>query len=133
MVKDKTTVIEYARLPLHQSHLTTAPREFNDLVNMTPNELRAWLAEEQSQSSGWMGASASGETVGHESGRRIVDVLEQNPSKDPSGYSDEDLEHMRRVVSYCKRHLAQEEHAKRDTGSRSYRSLKNWGHDALKE
>jgi hypothetical protein len=66
MVKDKTTVIEYARLPLHQSHLTTAPREFNDLVNMTPNELRAWLAEEQSQSPGWTGASASGETVGHE-------------------------------------------------------------------
>jgi hypothetical protein len=52
MVKDKSTVIE----------------EFNDLVNMTPNELRAWLKEEQSQSSGWRGASASasGETVGHE-------------------------------------------------------------------
>lgn len=33
---------------------------------MTPAELRAWLAEEQSQSSGWTGASASGETVGHE-------------------------------------------------------------------
>ncbi|GFF30752.1 uncharacterized MFS-type transporter C1271.10c [Aspergillus udagawae] len=119
MVKDKNTVIE----------------EFNDLVNMTPNELRSWLKEEQSQSSGWRGAStsASGETVGHESGRRIVDILEHNPSRDPSGYSDEDLEHMRKVVSYCKRHLAQEEQAKRDTGSKSYRSLKNWGHDALKE
>lgn len=39
---------------------------------------------------------------------------------------------MRRVVSYCKRHLAQEGGAKMDPGSRSYRSLKNWGHDALK-
>ena len=39
-------------------------REFNDLVNMTPNELRDWLKEEQSQSSGW--SNNSGETIGHE-------------------------------------------------------------------
>ena len=39
---------------------------------------------------------------------------------------------MRKVASYCKRHLAQEETAKRDTESKSYKSLKNWGHDALK-
>ena len=67
------------------------------------------------------------------SGRKIVSILEHNPSKEPSGYSDEDVDHMRRVVSYCKRHLAQEEKAKQDTTSKSYRSLKNWGHDALKD
>jgi len=39
---------------------------------------------------------------------------------------------MCKVVSYCKRHLAQEENAKRDTSSKSYKSLKNWGHDPLK-
>lgn len=39
---------------------------------------------------------------------------------------------MRRVVSYCKRHLAQEEHLKQEKGpeelekSKSTRSLKNW-------
>ena len=44
----------------------------------------------------------------------------------------DDIDHMRRVVAYCKRHLAQEEKAKRDTTSKSYKSLKNWGHDALK-
>lgn len=44
----------------------------------------------------------------------------------------EDVAHMRRVVAYCKRHLAQEETAKKDTSSKSYRSLKNWGHDAQK-
>lgn len=38
---------------------------------MTASELRDWLKEEQSQSSGWTGASGSGETVGHE---RLVDV-----------------------------------------------------------
>lgn len=117
---------------------------------MPPDELQSWLEEPQSESSGWR--DGSGETVGHErysalipylvkrrrlirgsSGRKIVDILSQNPTHDPSGYSDQDLEHMRRVVSYCKRHLAQEGGAKMDTGSRSYRSLKNWGHNALKE
>ncbi|KAJ5994256.1 hypothetical protein N7451_009980 [Penicillium sp. IBT 35674x] len=115
MVKDRDTVI----------------REFNDLVNMSPNELRDWLKEEQSVSSGW--SNDSGETIGHESGRKIVEILEHNPDEDPSGYSDEEIDHMRRVVSYCKRHLAQEESVKRNPESKSYRSLKNWGHDALKE
>ncbi|KAJ5579634.1 uncharacterized protein N7459_005619 [Penicillium hispanicum] len=118
MVKDRDTVIS----------------EFNNLVNMNPDELREWLEEEDSQSSGWAGES--GETIGHSRylrGRRIVDILEENPRREPSGYSDADLEHMRKVVSYCKRHLAQEATAKQDTRSKSYRSLKNWGHDALKE
>jgi hypothetical protein len=44
----------------------------------------------------------------------------------------EDIAHMRKVVAYCKRHLAQEEKAKQDTNSKSYKSLKNWGHDAQK-
>ncbi|KAJ5369215.1 uncharacterized protein N7496_008975 [Penicillium cataractarum] len=115
MVKDKDTVIS----------------EFNELVNMTPNELREWLKEEQSQSSGW--TSESGETIGHESGRKIVDILEHNPSRKPSGYGESDIDHMRKVVSYCKRHIAQEETAKKNPDSKSYRSLKNWGHDALKQ
>jgi hemerythrin len=66
------------------------------------------------------------------SGRKIVAILEKNPEKKPSKYDDEDIDHMRRVVAYCKRHLAQEEKAKRDTDSKSYKSLKNWGHDPLK-
>ncbi|PLB50028.1 hypothetical protein P170DRAFT_508280 [Aspergillus steynii IBT 23096] len=114
MVKDKETVID----------------EFNDIVNMAPNELRDWLKQEQSQESGW--TNDSGETVGHESGRKIVNILEHNPSKDPDSYRDGDIDHMRKVVSYCKRHLAQEQKAKQDTESRSYKSLKNWGHDPLK-
>jgi hypothetical protein len=50
---------------------------------------------------------------------------------DADGKQD-DLAHMRKVVSYCKRHLAQEENAKKNTDGKSYKSLKNWGHDALK-
>lgn len=44
----------------------------------------------------------------------------------------DDIQHMRKVVAYCKRHLAQEEKAKQDEESKSYKSLKNWGHDAKK-
>ncbi|KAL8774819.1 MAG: hypothetical protein Q9209_000758 [Squamulea sp. 1 TL-2023] len=66
------------------------------------------------------------------SGRKIIQILSKNPNKDPDQYDDEDLQHMRKVVSYCKRHLAQEEKAKQDTNSKSYKSLKNWGHDPLK-
>ena len=74
----------------------------------------------------------SGETIGHDSGRKIVAILEKNPKKDPSKYDQDDIDHMRKVVAYCKRHLAQEEKAKQDTNSKSYKSLKNWGHDARK-
>ncbi len=63
------------------------------------------------------------------SGRKIVEIVNKNSSKDSDGY-DEDIAHMRKVVSYCKRHLAQEDKAKRDTESKSYKSLKNWGYDA---
>ena len=41
------------------------------------------------------------------SGRNIINILEKNPSKDPSKYDQDDLGHMRKVVNYCKRHLAQ--------------------------
>jgi hypothetical protein len=66
------------------------------------------------------------------SGRKIVEILKKNPKKDPERYEEGDIDHMRKVVSYCKRHLAQEEKAKQDTNSKSYKSLKNWGHDAQK-
>ncbi|KAH8677916.1 hypothetical protein BX600DRAFT_506911 [Xylariales sp. PMI_506] len=116
MVKDEQTVIE----------------EFNDLVNMSPSELGEWLQEDSSQNAGWSKDDGSGETIGHESGRKIIDILERNPKKDPSKYTEEDIGHMRRVVAYCKRHLAQEGQAKQNPESKSARSLKNWGHNAQK-
>jgi len=116
MVKDNETVIS----------------EFNELVNMSAKELTAWLKEEDSSSAGWSKDDGSGETIGHESGRKIIHILEKNPKKDPEKYDQEDVDHMRKVVAYCKRHLAQEEKAKQDTNSKSYKSLKNWGHDAQK-
>lgn len=109
-----------------------ASREFNELVNMTSDELEEWLGKDESAGAGWSKGDGSGESVGHDSGRKIVAILEKNPEKDPESYEQEDIDHMRKVVAYCKRHLAQEEKAKQDTNSKSYKSLKNWGHDALK-
>lgn len=99
---------------------------------MTPQELKDWLDKEESADSGWAKDDGSGETIGHESGRKIIAILEANPSKDPRKYTEDQLTHMRKVVSYNKRHLAQEETAKQNTESKSYKSLKNWGHDPLK-
>ncbi len=102
--------------------------EFREAVNMTPNELEDWLETEESQSVGQK--SGSGESTGHESGRRIVEVLRTNKGE----LTDDDADHMRKDVGYVKRHTAQRpdkpddelEHAKWTA------SLKNWGHDPLK-
>ncbi|GAA5988255.1 hypothetical protein JCM5350_007629 [Sporobolomyces pararoseus] len=115
--------------------------EWQELVNMTPSELKDWLETEDSQSAGWSKESqtkvdeegAEGtESVGHESGRKIIDILERNPDGNPDEYTEEDLAHMRKVVAYIKRHSAQESHVK-DPESKSVRSMKNWGRDPLKE
>ncbi|KAJ6441085.1 DNA-binding protein [Purpureocillium lavendulum] len=124
-MKDNNTVIE----------------EFNEVVNMTAQELEKWLKSDDSQSAGWPkdGGDADGESVGHDSGRKIVEILESNPDKDPEKYTDDQIQHMRKVVSYCKRHLAQEEKANDEKSAeevkktKSYASLKNWGHDLLKK
>ena len=63
------------------------------------------------------------------SGRKIVEILKKNPTKDPAEYDEKDIPHMRKVVAYCKRHLAQEGTAKKNPESKSAKSLKNWGHD----
>ncbi|PTB69005.1 hypothetical protein BBK36DRAFT_1192748 [Trichoderma citrinoviride] len=114
-------------------------QEFKELVNMTAQELKEWLKGDDSTSAGWSKDDGSGESVGHDSGRRIVEILESNPDKDPEKYTDDDVSHMRKVVSYCKRHLAQEEKANNKKPieevkkTKSYASLKNWGHDPIKK
>ncbi|MCJ1334800.1 hypothetical protein MMC09_000065 [Bachmanniomyces sp. S44760] len=99
---------------------------------MSAQELEEWLKGEASQGSGWSKDDGSGESIGHESGRKIIEILKKNPKKDPENYDEDDIPHMRKVVSYCKRHLAQEETAKKDPDSKSAKSLKNWGHDPAK-
>ncbi|KAK6220963.1 DNA-binding protein [Colletotrichum tabaci] len=115
--------------------------EFNECVNMTAEELESWLKSGDSNSAGWPKDDAEGddgETVGHDSGRKIVEILRANPDKKEDAYTEEQVEHMRKVVAYCKRHLAQETKSNSEKSpeevkkTKSYASLKNWGHDFLK-
>jgi hypothetical protein len=101
--------------------------EFDEAVNMTPKELEGWLQTEASKSVG-QSADGGGESKGHESGRRIVTIKRKNKSD----YTDVDVEHMKRVNNYVKRHLGQE--PKNDVENSNWRySLMNWGHDPLKQ
>ncbi|PNH46052.1 hypothetical protein VD0004_g1976 [Verticillium dahliae] len=114
--------------------------EFNSLVNMTASDLETWLKSDDANSAGWPkdDADGDGETVGHDSGRKIVEILKANPDRKEDKYTDEQVEHMRKVVAYCKRHLAQEAKGNEEKTdeevkkTKSYASLKNWGHDFLK-
>jgi hypothetical protein len=101
--------------------------EFREAVNMTAPELRDWLETELSHSVGWRGTDPMlHESIGHASGRWIADILEKPSAR----LNDDDYGHMRRVVGYVRRHLAQEP-ANLVTSRWRY-SLMNWGHDPLK-
>ncbi len=97
---------------------------FNDLVNMAPQELDDWLDTEDSRS---VGDSDSGESTGHRSGRRIVEIKR----KKKADLTDADLDHMQKVVGYIKRHKAQ---VPSDPAESDWHySLKNWGHDPCED
>lgn len=100
--------------------------EWKQAVNMTPKQLERWLETEESQSVGDTGGD--GESTGHRSGRRIVEIL--GTKKDD--LSDDDVEHMHKVVGYVHRHSAQR--PKGDVTETKWRySLMNWGHDPLED
>jgi hypothetical protein len=100
--------------------------EFGEVMNMTASQLEKWLATDESKSVGQK-ASGAGESTGHESGRHIVKILQARKSD----LSDADYTHMRKVVGYAKRHLAQRPSG--DVTDTAWRySLMNWGHDPVK-
>lgn len=76
--------------------------EFNGFVNMDVSELESWLKSPESKGAGWTNsdAQAGSETVGHNSGGKIVEILKSNPDQEPDKYTDEQIAHMRKVVSY---------------------------------
>ncbi|MFG1924232.1 DUF3140 domain-containing protein [Cryptosporangium sp. NPDC048952] len=97
-------------------------REFKDAVNMAPAEIEKWLESDESKSVG--AKSGGGESVGHHSGRRIVEILRAKKAD----LTDDDYAHMRKVVGYVHRHLAQRPSG--DVTETPWRySLMNWGHD----
>ena len=99
--------------------------EWRELVNMAPKELEDWLETDESWS---VGDTRHGESTGHASGRRIVEVKRTN--KDD--LTDEQWDHMAKVVGYIKRHCSQGG-PETDVETSAWRySLMNWGHDPAK-
>ncbi|MEZ0342131.1 DUF3140 domain-containing protein [Mycobacterium sp. pV006] len=101
--------------------------DFREAVNMTPGEIEKWLQTDESRSVGQKTTDGA-ESTGHRSGRRIVDILRTKKSD----LSDEDYSHMRKVVGYVRRHLAQGPSGDVEHSDWRY-SLMNWGHDPLKK
>ena len=98
--------------------------EFYDCVNMQPKEMEEWLDTEESKS---VGDSDSGESTGHKSGRRIVEI--KRTKKDD--LTSDQYDHMNKVIGYIHRHLAQKPSGDIENSDWRY-SLKNWGHDPCK-
>ncbi len=100
-------------------------KQFRDAVNMSPSELREWLETDESQSVGDTGGD--GESTGHRSGRRILEIKDKTVDE----LTDDDHDWMAKVVGYVHRHLAQRPDG--DVTDTKWRySLMNWGHDPTK-
>ena len=104
-------------------------QDFHAAVNMTPSALTKWLDTAHSKEVGdsHLPGGDGGESTGHKSGRRIVELLGRKQAE----LSEDDLAHMRKVTGYVHRHLAQRPEG--DVSDTKWRySLMNWGHDPLK-
>lgn len=105
-----------------------AAADFAVATNMTADELESWLRTDRSRAVGWKGLQGERpESVGHASGRRIVRIL-RLPKVELTA---DDYRHMRKVVGFIRRHLAQR--PDNVVTSRWRYSLMNWGHDPLKD
>ena len=95
---------------------------------MTAAEIEKWLKTKESRNVGWKGADGKArESVGHASGRRIVDILRMRDGE----LTAEDYAHMRKAIGFVRRHSAQ-----RPANIYTLRwrySLMNWGHDPTRE
>lgn len=103
---------------------------FNDRVNLAHKELERWLDTDESKAAGDHGDG--GESTGHASGRRILDLRYKNKAD----LTADDYDHMAKVNAYIARHTKQrpEGHTDEELAGMAWtHSLKNWGHDPLKK
>ena len=111
----------------HAAGLDDVYDDWKTAVTMTPKQLEDWLATDESQSVGQKG-DGDAESTGHASGRRIVEILRTKKGD----LTEDDVQHMREVVGYVHRHLAQRPSG--DVTDTKWRySLMNWGHDPLSD
>lgn len=111
-----------ATATLDDKEKKTVQSEFDEVVNMSASAIKKWLDTDESKSVGQK-KEGDDESIGHHSGERIIDIL----NKKKMDLTDDDYVHMRKVVSYVRRHSAQK--PKEVAGSNWEFSLKNWGHD----
>lgn len=97
-------------------------KAFREAVNMPPARLERWLDTQESKSVGY--SPNGGESVGHRSGHRIIEIRR----KKKADLTDDDYAHMRKVVGYVSRHMAQRPDGDIEETPWRY-SLMNWGHD----
>ena len=98
---------------------------FEEAVNMSASEIKKWLKTEESKSVGQK--DKKGNIKGRKSGKKIVKILEKDRD-----YTKKDFKHMKKVVAYVHRHLAQK--PSKDIEDTPWRySLMNWGCDPLKK
>lgn len=100
--------------------------EFEEAVNMEASEIKKWLQTKESNSVGQK--DKKGKIKGRKSGKKIIKIIK----KDRSDYEKKDFKHMKKVVAYVHRHLAQKPSGKLEETPWRY-SLMNWGHDPLKD
>jgi len=100
-------------------------QEFDKLVNISPSAIEEWLGTDESKAVGQK-KDGDDESTGHKSGEKIIDIKK----KKADDLTDDDYAHMRKVISYVKRHSAQK--PKDPEGSNWEYSSKNWGHDPSK-
>ncbi|WP_126978778.1 DUF3140 domain-containing protein [Frigidibacter oleivorans] len=100
--------------------------DWRRLMNIPPAELDRWLQTRDSRRVG--DTRGEGESTGHKSGRRIVDIRRTRKAD----LTEDDWAHMGKVVGYVHRHLAQGG-PEQDKAHSDWRySLMNWGHDPLR-
>ncbi|MBX6315405.1 MAG: DUF3140 domain-containing protein [Isosphaeraceae bacterium] len=98
--------------------------EFKHVVNMSAKQLEDWLETEESKSVGQQ--EDGGEPIGHQSGRRIVELLRKNQAE----YDEDDLAQIQWVIDSIRRHLARRPEG--DIAHTRWRhALMNLGHDPL--
>ena len=97
--------------------------DFKQVVNMSANDLAAWLKTDESKAVGFKTSEGS-QSIGHRSGKKIIALL----GKTQAEFTSSDIAHARTVVGYVHRHLAQRPAG--DVSRTHWRySLMNWGHD----
>lgn len=100
--------------------------EFEALVNLEPAELEALLNTRESCRVGMVRRGET-ESVGRQSAKKILAIK----AKRLAELADADYAHMKKVIGYCRRHLAQRPYGD-VTDTRWRWSLMNWGHDPLR-